>query len=91
MYIIMFFLQYNALFFLKLYIYTAFPPAFPLTFPFFEGLFRIVSVSETSYRFPVSCNLVLTKNVQTQSEHNLKESQLVQEEESFIQKVFPLR
>jgi hypothetical protein len=69
--IIMFFLQYNALFFLKLYIYiyiyiyiyfliflyTTFPPAFPPTFPFFEGLFRIVPVSETSYRFPVSCNL----------------------------------
>jgi hypothetical protein len=27
-------------------------------FPLFEGLFRIVLVSETQKRFPVSCNLV---------------------------------
>jgi hypothetical protein len=36
-----------------IFLYTAFPP----TFPFFEGLFRIVPVSETSYHFLVSCNL----------------------------------
>jgi hypothetical protein len=30
---------------------------FPPTLPFFEGLFRIVPVSETQNRLPVSCNL----------------------------------
>jgi hypothetical protein len=43
--------------FFFIFLYTAFPPAFPPTFPFFVGLFRIVPVSETSYRFSVSCNL----------------------------------
>jgi hypothetical protein len=42
-------------FFFLIFLYTAFPPAFP----FFEGLFRIVPVSETHKRFPFSCNLAL--------------------------------
>jgi hypothetical protein len=45
------------LYFLKNYIYIYIYTAFSSTFPFFEGLFRIVSISETLYRFPVSCNL----------------------------------
>jgi hypothetical protein len=42
-------------FFLIFFLYTAFPP----TFPFFEGLFHIVSVSETQKPFPVLCKLGL--------------------------------
>jgi hypothetical protein len=52
------------LYFFKNYIYIYFiffliflNTTFPPTFPFFEGLFRIVLVSETRKRFPVSCNL----------------------------------
>jgi hypothetical protein len=50
-YIFFFFFFFFNFFFL----YTVFPP----TFPFFEGLFRIVPVSETQNRFSILCNLAL--------------------------------